>query len=111
VNDKKVNPPKIMPTYSASITPTYCHFHVFIIPTMAGTRRSFYLKEKRDAVHSINFIIERGYSKTMSCCSVRIPILYYQHWRKTLKEVAQVEEMDAFVPFNTTGSARKVQPG
>ncbi len=66
-------------TYSASITPTYRHFHVFIIPTMAGTRPSYCLKEKRNAVRSIDFMIEPGYSKTMPCRSLGIPYLECFH--------------------------------
>ncbi len=77
---------KLIPLPSPQRTIQYRHFHVFIIPTMAGTRRSYCLKEKRHAVHSINFMIERGDSKTMSCRSVGIPILYYQLWSKTLQE-------------------------
>ena len=45
------------------------------ITTMTSTCRSFSLKEKRDAVRSIEFMIQNGYSKSMSCRSIGIPIL------------------------------------
>ena len=75
---------------------------------MTSTRCSFSLREKRDAVHSIEFMIQNGYSESMSCCIIGIPILYYQRWSKIMKEVCDLEEEDGFIHYNTNGSAGKV---
>ncbi len=77
---------------------------------MERARRSFSLKEKREAVRLIGLLIMNGVSCAAACQQLGIIPLYYRRWRKTIAKVNELEEDDGYVPFNTNGNARKIHP-
>jgi len=78
---------------------------------MERARRSFSLKEKREAMHLIDLLIMNGVSCAAVCQQFRILPRYYCRWRKTVAKVDELKEDGGYVAFNTNGSARKIHPG
>ena len=78
---------------------------------MDSCRRSFSLKERREAVRTVDILVSHGSSHTKACEAFGILPIYYRHWKAVLQNVDELEVEDIFRSFNLNGTARKIHPG
>ena len=80
-------------------------------PQLTHIRRSFSIQEKREKVRLVHTLTSKGYSHSHACSSVGISRKYFGRWTKTIKQVDQLLEVGDYVPYNITGSAKRVSKG
>ena len=74
-------------------------------------RRSFEIKEKRIVVSRIDELVSSGWSRRKACASMGIPYMYFCRWKKLLAKIDGLNQSNEFVPYNTTGTARRLHQG
>ena len=74
-------------------------------------RKSFDIKDKRNAIQKIDALVSAGFSQHQACLGVGIPPLYYRRWVKVLKKVDVMNAGDVYVSNKTNGTARRIHPG
>jgi len=74
-------------------------------------RRSFEIKEKRNAVAMIYELVSSGCSQHKGCTAGGIPYLYYCCWKKLIKKVDNINDGKKFLSFNTKGTSRRIYQG
>lgn len=75
---------------------------------MNNSHWSFQLKEKHDFVHSVDALVNDGYSLVVACHCLGIPTVYYHCWHKVIKNIGDLDEEVGFVPFNKSGNMRRI---
>ncbi len=81
-----------------------------VIPKLT-IRRSFEIKEKRNAVTMIDELVSSGYSRRKACTVAGIPYLYYRHRKKLIAKIDGINDGKKFVSFNTKGTSRRIHQG
>jgi hypothetical protein len=80
-------------------------------PQLTHIRRSFSIQEKREKVCLVHALTSKGHSHSHACSCVGISRKYFGRWEKTIKQVDQLLEVGDYVPYNITGSAKRVSKG
>ena len=67
--------------------------------------RSYKSKEKQNEVNQIKEFVSSGWSQFKACITIKIPYLYYCHWKNLIKKVDGINNSNVFVPYNTKDSS------
>ena len=78
---------------------------------MDSVHKIYSLKEKRDAVHTINTLVGHGNSRRKASTAMGICPLYYRRWKRVISKVDDLKAVDSFCSFKTNGTARKIHTG
>jgi hypothetical protein len=78
---------------------------------MDSARKSYSLKEKSEAVCTIDTLIGHGNSCRKACAIMAIRPLYYRRWKRVISKVDDLRVEDSFSSFKTNGTARKIHTG
>ena len=73
---------------------------------MDSAHKSYSLKEKREAVRTIDTLVGHGNSRRKACAAMGIrPLpLYYRRWKRVISQVDDLEAEDSFCSFKTNGT-------
>ena len=74
-------------------------------------RKSFSLKEKGGFVHAVKSIVSTCISCHQACCHLGLSSMYHTCFRKVIKRVNTLKNGAMFVPYKTSGNARKIHSG
>ena len=76
-----------------------------------AVRKWYGLKEKWFVVQQIDALISVGHSRCNACQILGVSTLYYRRWKQLISKVFDVNSTNAFVWYNTKGTACKIHPG
>ena len=78
---------------------------------MDSAHKSYSLKEKCEAVRTIDRLVGHGNSHRKACTAMGICPLYYRRWKRVISKVDDLETEDSFCSFKTNGTAQKIHTG
>ena len=75
---------------------------------MDSTHKSYFLKKKHEAVHTIDTLVGHGNSRRKACAAMGIRPLYYCRQKQVVSKVDELKVEDSFCSFKTNGTAWKI---